>query len=249
MTTLAFTRPEKRLAESISLAEAAGFKVMAAPSLEIIPRNTEDIENMFRTIKAGDIVVFTSPTAVEECMRCASVKDSLSGTTVVSIGDGTSRALEDADIRIDTMPKEYSSEGIVKHLSGSVEGKRVLLIRSDRGARILRRGLIAAGAEDVTNFAAYHIMPADPSDLDRILEAGAEGKIDAFAFTSPLSARSFVEAAEKRIGSTDMLKNAAVAAIGGPTKNMLMALGIKVDIMPEKATFKDLLAAIKEKNM
>jgi uroporphyrinogen-III synthase len=236
------------LAASVAFAEAAGFTVMAAPSLDIISRGTGEIENIFRTIKPGNMAIFTSPTAVEECMRHPFVKDSLSGTFIVSIGSGTSKALEHADIKVDTMPKEYSSEGLVKHLSASVKGKRVVLLRSDRGTRVLNEGLTAAGAE-VAEFAVYGLMPADPERLNMILDAGAAGKIDAFAFSSPLTARAFVEAAEKRFGNIDMFTNATVAAIGKPTEDALIALGIKVDIIPERETFEGMINAIKEKNV
>jgi uroporphyrinogen-III synthase len=247
LTTIAFTRPERRLAASVALAEAAGFTVMAAPSLEIIPRSREDMDEMFRTIKEGDIVVFTSPTSVEECKRSEVFKDSLKGAYIVSLGPGTSDALRYAGITVDTMPAEYSSEGIVKHLSNSVKGKKVFLIRSDIGSRVLDNGLTAAGA-DVTEFAAYSLIPADPKYLDAIIDAGIQGKIDVFAFTSPLSARSFAEAAEKR-GGSNMLKNAKIAVIGRPTADMIKDLGLKVDIMPERATFEELIAAINKRNM
>jgi uroporphyrinogen-III synthase len=245
LTTIAFTRPERRLAESIAFAEAAGFTVLAAPSLEIIPRSREDIDAMFSSINKGDIVVFTSPTSVEECRRSERVKESLKGAYIVALGPGTADALRYAGIAVDTMPQEYSSEGTVKHLSDSVNGKKVFLIRSDIGSRVLDDGLTAAGA-DVTEFAAYRLKPVDPKFLDTMIDAGMQGKIDVFAFTSPLSARSFAEAAEKR-GGSDMLKNAKIAAIGRPTADMIKDLGLNVDIMPERATFEELIAAIKKR--
>jgi len=246
LTVVAFARPKRRLPGSIALAEAAGFTVMAAPSLEILPRNIKDVEELFRGIRKDDIVVFTSATSVEECMRYPLFTDSLIGTLVISIGPGTSEALGSAGVKVDAMPSEYSSEGIVEHLSGSVAGKKVILIRSDRGSRLLDRGLAAAGA-DVTDFVAYGLEPADPVHLNEILNAGKDGKIDVFAFTSPLSARSFVEAADKKNGNRDMFKNAEVAAIGKPTIEMLVSLGINVTIIPENATFGEMIEAIKKR--
>jgi uroporphyrinogen-III synthase len=37
-----------------------------------------------------------------------------------------------------------------------------------------------------------------------------------------------------------------IAAIGEPTRKTLRDMGFEVDVMPERATFKDLLLAIKE---
>ncbi|MCL2510364.1 MAG: uroporphyrinogen-III synthase [Methanomassiliicoccaceae archaeon] len=245
MTVIAFTRPEKRLTESIAFAEAAGFTVMAAPSLEIIPCKISLLVHLFRSIKKDDIVVFTSATSVEECGRSQLFKDSMANANIVSIGPGTTKALEEWGITADSMPSEYSSEGIVAHLRGTVAGKRVVLIRSDHGSPILDQGLREAGAK-VTDFAAYSLKPADPKCLDDILDAGSAGKIDVFAFTSPLSARSFIEAAESRsIPAAEMFGKAKVAAIGKPTADALASLRIRVDVMPENATFEEMIASIK----
>jgi len=201
---------------------------------------------LFNSIKQGDIVIFTSATSVEECGRSPLFIGSMAGARIVSIGPGTTEALEHFGVAADSMPSEYSSEGIVAHLRGSVTGKRVILIRSDHGSPVLDQGLAAAGA-DVTDFTAYSLRPADPKHLERILDAGSLGKIDVYAFTSPLSARAFIEAAENRsLKAAEMLGKAKVAAIGRPTADMLNSLGIGVDVMPEKATFEDMIAVIKK---
>ena len=246
MTVIAFTRPERRLPQSVSAAEAAGFTVMAAPSLEIMPCSIQELEGLLRTIKCGDVVIFTSATSAEECGRSPMFRDSMEGAQIISIGTGTAKALEHSGVATDVMPSEYSSEGIVEHLRDTVAGKRIILIRSDHGSPVLDQGLRAMGA-DVVDFKAYSLRPADPKYLDEILDAGSLGKIDVFAFTSPLSAHSFIEAAENRsIAAADMLGKAKVAAIGKPTAEMLISLGIKPDIVPEKATFEDMIAAIKK---
>jgi uroporphyrinogen-III synthase len=247
LTVIAFTRPERRLRGSILLAEAAGFTVMAAPSLEIIPCDISEMERLFGTIRRGDIVVFTSATAAEECGRSPLFKDSVAVAEIVSIGPGTSEALNRFGIAAGTMPEVYSSEGIAEHMRGIAAGKRVILMRSDRGSPVLDRSLRAMGAE-VTDFEAYSLRPADPAHLNEILDAGNSGKIDVFVFTSPLSALSFAEAAEDRgIDAADMLNKALVAAIGGPTADALASIDVRVDIMPEKATFEDMLSAIKKR--
>jgi len=247
LTVIAFTRPERRLRESIAIAEAAGFTVMAAQSLEAVPCSILDMERLFLTISKNDTVVFTSSTSAEECGRSSVFKDSMKDAHIVSIGPGTAKALERLGVATDIMPSEYSSEGIVEHMRGlSVKGKRIVLIRSDRGSRILDESLRAMGAE-VVDFIAYYLKPADPKYLNEILDAGRSGKIDVFAFTSPLSASSFVEAAEnKGIDAGDMFKKAKVAAIGRPTAEMLTSLGIGVDIVPIRSTFEEMIIAIKK---
>jgi uroporphyrinogen-III synthase len=76
---------------------------------------------------------------------------------------------------------------------------------------------------------------------------GVRGEIDVFAFTSSMSAKSFIDEARKHYSDEevdDMLDCAVIAAIGEPTQKTLEDMGVRVDIMPEKATFEDLLKAI-----
>ena len=76
---------------------------------------------------------------------------------------------------------------------------------------------------------------------------GIRGEIDVFAFTSPLSARSFIDEAKKHYSDEeveDMLDCAVVAVIGESTKRMLEEIGFRVDIVPKEATFEMLMQAI-----
>ncbi len=246
MTVIAFTRPERRLPESISLAEAAGFTVLAAPSLEIVPCSTGEMEGLLLSIKPGDVVVFTSATAAEECGGSPLFVGAMKNARVISIGKRTADALRRFGVSADEIPAEYSSKGLVEYMQDIAKGKRVILIRAEQSSRVLDRGLREIGA-DVIDFVAYSLKPADPMLLNDILDAGSSGRIDVFAFMSPLSAESFVVAARnKGINAQEMLRRARVAAIGRPTADMLASLGIKVDIMPENAIFEDLLSEIKK---
>jgi uroporphyrinogen-III synthase len=78
---------------------------------------------------------------------------------------------------------------------------------------------------------------------------GIRGEIDVFAFTSSMSARSFIDEAKKHYSDAeveDMLDCAIVAAIGEPTKKVLEDMGVRVDVIPSDATFESLLQAIKD---
>jgi uroporphyrinogen-III synthase len=241
MITLAFTRPRKRLEESVALAEGMGFRVMAAPSLEISEGDPEDFDRAETLLTTGraDIVVFGSTTGVEECARAygGRMRWILNRTTVVSIGPSTSRALRDAGVRVDSVPEDYSSQGLVDMLAGSVRGKTVLLIRSDRGSEVLNMGLARNGAR-VEELAAYR------------LETLEGGGLDALAFSSPMSASSFAEGLDSLYGggaARKMLRGTCVAAIGGPTASRLKDLGRPPDVVPGRTTFADMLEAVKSR--
>lgn len=244
---VAFLRPERRLDESIAMAEELGFEVIAAPSLDITLGDPVKISAEMGRIRQEcyDTVVFTSPTSVEECMDYIGSM-TFDAVDTVSIGEATHHSL--AGIGIDArMSHTYSSEGIVDMLSDSVHGKRVLLIRSDKGSDILRDGLTAAGAV-VTELTAYRLSPCAKTEMHaQLVKAGMGGMVDWFVFTSPLTAGAFMDIAYSIVGEEDargMLMRSKVAAIGRPTASELERMGVRVDAIPENATFRDTLLTI-----
>jgi len=81
--------------------------------------------------------------------------------------------------------------------------------------------------------------------LDEMRSAILADKVDAIAFTSRMSVESFLDSIglEKEV----IFKKAKAAAIGPPTKEKLEEEGITVDIIPQNATFRDLLQTIKDR--
>jgi uroporphyrinogen-III synthase len=252
MTLLAFTRPGKRIGESVALAESMGFDVLAAPSLEIMDGYPEDFAEAEKLIAAGgvDIMVFGSATAVEECVRVWGGRfPALAKMSVaVSIGPNTAAALRNAGIEPAMSPDDHSSYGLVELLKEDAKGKRIMLVRSDMGSEVLKSGLVEAGA-DVTEFAAYRLKTAGATpEMDAIMDALLAGKVDVLAFTSPMSAASFVAMLSGRCGDAEAmsaLRGCKVAAIGTPTALKLEELGRRPDIVPSKTTFPDMLEAIR----
>ena len=69
-------------------------------------------------------------------------------------------------------------------------------------------------------------------------------KVDVIAFTSRMSMESFLDSIGLDKGT--IFRKAKAAAIGPPTKERLEEEGIRTDIMPKDATFRDLLQVIKD---
>lgn len=250
MTSIGFTRPSKRLKDSVKMAEDMGFKVYPAPSLEILPGEDSEFGKLEASLTEGCTAVFCSSTAVEECQ--ARYGDALpgmfSGARVVSIGPATTAKLEAAGLRPDSAPEEFSSYGLVELLQGDVQGKRVVLIRSDSGSDVLSEGVAAAGA-DLVDVAAYRLKDTGVTlKLLHLLTALKHGEVDVMAFSSPMSASMFVASLEKQLGKEagdGYLRATKIAAIGNPTRLRLTELGFPPDIVPENATFRDMLEAVR----
>jgi len=245
LITLAFTRPSRRLDESVEIAKGYGFDVIAAPSLDIIHGEAEAYGEVKKGLTANEYgtAIFVSATAAEECRSewGDEFPGLFAGTEVISIGPGTTKALEKIGIKVSSMPSEYTSSGLVDHLKDRNNGK-VLIVHSDRGSTILRDGLVAAGFA-VKELIAY-TLEKHSGGLDTIRSAVLEDRVDAIAFTSRMSVESFLDSIG--LDKERLFRRAKAAAIGGPTKERLEEEGIRVDILPKDATFRDLLQSIKD---
>lgn len=256
---LAVLRPADKLERSLERAREKGFDTVAASPLAIVPNDTPGVAHLFDELKRGAIsyAVLTSSTAVSAILELASRHDVnimplIDRCTTVAIGPATANAMRDVGMRVDMMPAEYTSEGLVSMLTSfGVEGKSVCLLRSDHGERILVTGLQDAGAF-VLEVPVYRLEPhPDDEELRNVVRLALAGDIDAFAFSSAMTAATFIGSA-KRMGVGDeiikMLNQRMVAAMGPPTQRKLEAMGVSVSVVPKHATFESMLDALNEAN-
>jgi uroporphyrinogen-III synthase len=251
---LAVMRPKDKLEESINLAKERGFEVVAASPLQIRVNDGPEFDSLLRSLKEGnvDVIVLTSSTGVEALVRMAErqgvdIAALLSSCHRIAIGPLTAKAMVARGIGVDLIPDEYSSEGLVRQIGTELAYQRVFLLRSSHGERILFDGLVEVGAE-VTEVVLYELVPdTDSPEVRYLVAESLAGRVDAFAFTSSLSAATFIEAAVKvapRDEVITMLNSRLVGAMGGPTRKRLEGMGIKVAAVPANATFPELLDVI-----
>ena len=251
MTVVGFTRPTQRIKDSMDEARAMGLDVMAAPSLEILPGDDEEFKRLEESVTEGCVVVFGSSTAVEQCQKFFGdrIGQVFQGAKIVSIGPATTKKLEAAGFSVDAVPEDYSSYGLVDLLKDEAAGRRVVIVRSDSGSDVLSDGLRAAGA-DLVSIASYKLKEVGMCPaLLHLLLAVKRRQLDVMAFSSPMSASSFIRHVEEHFGKErgdEYLRQIKIAAIGKPTSERLESLGFKPDIVPEKTTFHDMLQAIKD---
>ena len=227
-----------------------GFDVMAAPSLEIMPGDESEFKRLEDSVTDGCVVVFGSSTAVEQCQKYFGDRlvGVFQGAKIVSIGPATTKRLTAAGFQVDAVPEDFSSYGLVDLLKGEASGRRIVVIRSDSGSDVLSDGLRAAGA-DLVDIASYKLKEVGmcPALLHMMI-AVKRAQMDVMAFTSPMSASSFIRHLEEHYGKEkgdEYLRQIKIAAIGRPTSERLESLGFKPDIVPEDTTFHDMLLAIK----
>ncbi|WP_336001355.1 uroporphyrinogen-III synthase [Halorientalis halophila] len=228
---VAFFRPDdERTTEAVALLDDLGADALADPMLEVAPTGASPRTD-------ADYAVFTSKTGAE---LVAETGWRAGETTVCAIGDPTADALEAEGFRVDLVPEEFSSSGLVAALEGEISGARVEVARSDHGSDVLLDGLNEAGAY-VHETVLYRLVR--PDGAGESAEAAADGGLDAALFTSSLTVEHFLAAAAER-GVRDEavrgLEDAVVGVIGDPTAETARSHGIDVDVIPERADFEEL---------
>lgn len=231
-----FRPDDERLEGAVDLLDSLGATPIPDPMLAIEPTGVTPATD-------ADYTILTSKTGVELAAEAGWSPD---GTTLVSIGPGTTAAAEAVGWTVDREPTTYSSTGLVDLLTDEVADKRVEVARSDHGSRELLDGLETAGA-DWSETVLYKLIR--PPESGRSAELAAAGELEAAAFTSSLTVDHFLAAAEERgirEAAIEGLAEAVVGTIGEPTRETAENRGIDVDIVPSEATFEALATEVVE---
>jgi uroporphyrinogen-III synthase len=196
-----------------------------------------------RSATDPDVVVLTSKTGVE---LLADADWTPGDALLACIGPRTAESAREAGWTVDVVPEEYTSAGLVAALEGDVDGRTVEIARSDHGSDVLLDGLREAGA-DVHETVLYRLVRPEGSGQSSVMAAG--GELDAVCFTSSLTVENFLAAADERGVREEAvagLNRAVVGVIGAPTRETAEGHGIRVDVVPENATFEELATAVVE---
>jgi uroporphyrinogen III methyltransferase/synthase len=245
--TIVVTRAAAQAQRFTQLLEAAGARVVEAPTIVIgPPESWAPLDAALDVIDTFTWVIFTSVNGVLMVDRRLSARgmpwSALAARRVAAIGPATADALGEHGVRPQVMPREYRAEGLVDRLRPLLAaGDRVLLPRAAQTRDVLVVELKRMGAA-VTEVAAYATRRAD-GGAGRLREALAAGTIDAVTFTSSSTARNFAEAFtdEERRAWQGRVK---VASIGPITAATAAEYGLRTDVMPREYTIPALARAI-----
>ena len=253
---LALFRPKEKLGESIRLAEDRGYEVLAVPMLETRAYDDPNFLEFLEMLQEGavDTVVFTSSNGVlhafhraRQTMGSEDFRDALNRTGVVAIGPATKLELGKVGVATN-VPVEHSSRGLVEYFEREGNStQRIALLRSLQGSPLLSEGLRSLGYE-VMDIPLYEVgLPRDQPATQAFFKRVVQGDIDVFAFLSSMTVSNFLEVASALGVEAEVraiLPQKTVAAIGEPTKEALEKEGIRVSVIPHRASFEDLLDAL-----
>ena len=247
MAKIALIRPEHQLEESTRIAVSYGYDTITAPLVSILPVDDPNWDNFMRDLKADkvDYIIITSVNGVDRCVELGLSADLLGLAQVVAIGPTTKKALLKKGMHVDLIPDDYSSSGILTLLKGALN-KNIWMLRSAHGSGLLREGLRVSGA-NVYEVVLYSLVKLCGERQKHFIDAIIKGDVSAVLFTSSVTVKSFFECSEA-LGVErpllDSLRRCLVASIGKPTTETLERYEVHVDIMPPKATYVDLIAAV-----
>jgi len=244
---IVITRPEGQARECADMLRERGARVIVFPVISIVPHeDTGRFDEALGVLDSYQWVIFTSANSVRfffDRLRSLGrdLRD-LKGLRVAAIGPATAAAIEAKGIRVDIVPEEYISEGVVKAFESlDLEGVKILLPRAETARDVIPRELEARGAcVDVIPLYRATGSGRDGTELIGLMK---EGLVDVLAFTSPSTVTHCID----MIGGIENIPpSVAVACIGPVTEAAARKAGLRVDIMQGPYDMKGFAAAIEE---
>ena len=242
------TRPESQAAEFAQYLREAGARPILFPTIEIEPPEKMDaLDRAIDRLSTYNWIIFTSANGVRALFRRIDEKGGdlrdLKGISIAAIGPATAALLKRLGIRVDLVPDEFISEGVLAALADKdMKGKRVLLPRAEVARDVIPQGLSKMGAT-VDVVTAYRTVKSGRrrEELEALIQ---EGKVDVITFTSPSTVINFVDIMGEDYKIPAAIK---VACIGPVTVTAARKLGLRIDIVQETYTVPGMVEAIKEK--
>ncbi len=237
------TRAPEQAEGFVRALEEYGAEVILMPMVSYAdPVNFKPLDDALRELVKFDWVVFTSQNAVtffSKRARALGIDPRPANSEkpkIAAVGPATARAIGKEGMPLYLISGQYHGGALAKDLRKQVNGKKVLLPRSDRAGAELPRALRAAKAK-VTDVITYRTIASTGFDEAQVAEA------DVFTFASPSAFAAFadsVDAARLR----GLSESARFAAIGLTTAASIREAGFAVEIIAEEATAAGFAAAI-----
>jgi uroporphyrinogen III methyltransferase/synthase len=241
------TRAEEQAGSFAALLEAAGGRVLLAPTIVIEPPlSWAPLDAALGRAREYQWAIFTSVNGVRAVRRRLEREgrgaDVLARCRVAAIGPATAAALSEWGLAPEIVPDEYVAESLVQRLRPCVRaGDRVLLARAAETRDVLVRLLGETGAV-VDEVAAYRTRAA-AERAEGVRAALSRGEVDIVTFTSSSTVRNFAALFDPRdLGR--LMSGVTVACIGPITREAASAVGLATSVMPSEYTIPALARAI-----
>jgi uroporphyrinogen-III synthase len=240
------TRAVEQSRDLMARLENMGAIVLLFPAVSFSePSDTAELDRAIRSLAEYDWILFTSANAVRffagRCRKLGVEPGQEGNYLCAAVGPATASAVAAEGFSVDHVAQEFLGSALVRELSASLAGKKILLPRSERARPDLPNALKAVGAE-VTEVVAYHTGGVGVIEPE-VMQAIREAQVDVISFFSP----SAIENMRGELGEevlSHLGARAALAAVGPVTAAALRSAGLPVAIEAPLATAESMAAAI-----
>ncbi len=238
---VALFRPAEYLEETRRMMEEKGFEVLATPFIgaEVDEEALEKLEKI-----DAEVLIITSQTSASILLD--RVTEIFQDREVIAIGKKTAGVLERAGIRPRTPPK-FDSASIYAHFREDLRGRKIAILRSDKGNEVLLRLKDVAEVQEVP---VYRIVKLKGEEQRKAVLSVVRKEVDAAIFSSRMMVQAFMEVAEElnvKGEAVRALNEIVTIAIGPPTRDELRSHGVEA-VMPEEYTFDGVLDLLENLN-
>ena len=246
-----FTTPRNYAGALSKLLVERGARPIWMPTIELWPMpDYSELDQAILSLSEYSWIAFTSENGIEAFFDRLSSRGLNTGAlraTKIAALDADVPALEKRGIEADVVPAESSPQGIIDELVrlGVHNGRILLPVPEVIGMK--EPYVVPQFTESLANIGmAVHRVPAyqtiavtEGFSLEKRLLLGS--KVDLVTFTSSAEIFSLL----LLLGNEDkVLKGVPVACLGRFTAKTANEAGLRVDILPERYAFCDLLEAI-----
>ena len=250
------TRAAEQSAEWTSKLEALGAEVSLLPVVSYAEvEDTQELDSSILRLAEFDWLILSSTNAVRffaaRCGVLGIVTDARmpGNLSVAAVGPATAAAATEAGWKVAHTAREHSGKGLAREIRGDVQGRRVLLPRSNRAGSALPDDLRDAGAV-VTSVVAYRTMAPAEADAG-LLERMRRKEFEVIVFASPSAVHNLFDLYAERMhapaGSkrdAELAAGVVFATIGPSTAQAVREAGLSVAIVAREATAASLAEAI-----
>ncbi len=202
------------------------------------PDDFAPLDRAIAKLQRFDWLILTSAQAVRAVMqRAADLRQPLVRTDsqlrVACVGPVTAEAVRRANLSVEYVAATHNGVALANELGSRLQGKKVLLPRSDRANPDLPVALKRFGAQ-VTEVIAYRTLRSAETNLDELKQIVGD-RADAILFFSPSAVQHFGElvGAEKFRTMQDTM---AITAVGPVTANALGDAGVNRAVVARDTT-------------
>lgn len=212
------------------------------------PEDFGPLDEAITSLAQFDWLIFTSAEAVRAVARRSkklgcSLDQACNGLDIASVGPVTAEVAEKNNLEVEYVAQTHNGVALAQELGDRVQGKKVLLPRSDHAKRDLPEALRHQGAE-VTEVIAYRTLKPTESDQTE-LEEIANGEADAILFFSPSAVEHFgqVFGADRFRAVQNRM---AVTAVGPVTAKALREAGVERIVVASDTTAAAVIDALEK---